>query len=87
MRLSTARLCLALEEDEATEAWNKALQDAEQLILAAAPEAMTEFERDAARYRWLRDGNAYAPEEAEVTGGDALDRLIDDALPKGKWWR
>lgn len=33
--------------------------------------------RDAARYRWLRDGNAYAPEENYVTGGEELDKLCD----------
>jgi hypothetical protein len=35
---------------------------------------------DAARYRWLRRGNAYAPEERCVTGGDALDALCDEGL-------
>jgi hypothetical protein len=33
--------------------------------------------RDAERYRWLRDGNAYAPEEEHVRGGEDLDYLCD----------
>jgi len=37
-------------------------------------------EADAARYQWLRNGNAYAPEEAMVEGGDELDRLCDAAI-------
>lgn len=35
---------------------------------------------DAARYRWLRDGNAYAPEESQVSGYDALDALCDEGI-------
>lgn len=34
--------------------------------------------KDAARYRWLRDDNAYVPEEEGVRGGEDLDRLCDD---------
>jgi len=33
--------------------------------------------RDAERYRYLRAGNAYEPEEQHVTGGEQLDRLCD----------
>lgn len=33
--------------------------------------------RDAMRYRWLRDGNAYAPEWEHVRGGGELDTLCD----------
>lgn len=29
-------------------------------------------------YQWLRDGNAYAPEEECVRGGEELDRLCAD---------
>ncbi len=36
--------------------------------------------RDAARYRWIRDGNAYFPEEQGITGGEDLDALIDSAM-------
>lgn len=36
--------------------------------------------RDAMRYRWLRDGNSYAPEEAMVRGGDELDSLCDAGI-------
>jgi hypothetical protein len=46
-------------------------------------EQRREIERlqiDAARYRWLRDGNAYYPEEQMVRGGAELDELIDDAI-------
>lgn len=35
---------------------------------------------DANRYRWLRDGNSYAPEENFVRGGPDLDRLCDDGI-------
>lgn len=35
---------------------------------------------DAARYRWLRDGNGYMPEECGITGGDALDELCDEGV-------
>lgn len=35
---------------------------------------------DAARYRWLRDDNAYAPEEAYVRGGEDLDALCDAGM-------
>ena len=33
--------------------------------------------RDAARYRWLRNGNAVKPEEAGVYGGEDLDEMCD----------
>lgn len=36
--------------------------------------------RDAERYRWLRAGNAYMPEENFVRGGEDLDKLCDEAL-------
>jgi hypothetical protein len=32
---------------------------------------------DVARYRWLRNGNAYFPEEAMIRGGQQLDDAID----------
>lgn len=38
---------------------------------------------DAARYRWLRDGNAYAPEEEHVHGGEELDKLCDEGIMRG----
>lgn len=37
-------------------------------------------DKDAKRYRWLRDGNAYAPEENFIDGYDALDELCDDGI-------
>jgi hypothetical protein len=36
--------------------------------------------RDAARYWWLRNGNAYEPEEQGVRGGKGLDELCDAGL-------
>ena len=45
----------------------------------AAPEVVA---TDAARYRWLRDDNGYAPEEACVRGGEELDALCDAALAR-----
>lgn len=38
------------------------------------------LQRDALRYRWLRDGNGYAPEENYARGGDDLDRLCDQGI-------
>lgn len=38
------------------------------------------YEMDAKRYAWLRDGNAYAPEEESIRGGQELDELCDQAL-------
>lgn len=38
--------------------------------------------KDAARYRWLRDGNAYRPEEEGISGGEDLDRFIDLQMSK-----
>jgi hypothetical protein len=43
-------------------------------------EAARVAEADAARYRWLRDGNAYKPEEEFVRGGDDLDALCDAGI-------
>jgi hypothetical protein len=48
-------------------------------------QAFAELEKvlaDAARYRWLRDDNAYAPEEALVRGGEELDKLCDDGIAR-----
>jgi hypothetical protein len=36
--------------------------------------------KDAGRYRWLRDGNAYVPEEQCIVGGEPLDQCIDAAM-------
>lgn len=47
--------------------------------------SLTELEalrRNDERYRWLRNGNAYAPEEWGITGGLKLDEWIDDELKK-----
>lgn len=40
--------------------------------------------KDAARYRWLRDGNAFAPEEEMIRGGDELDEYIDREIARAK---
>jgi hypothetical protein len=65
--LEAARIC--------TEALDKALRAWE-----ADLDRIEALEKDAKRYRWLRDGNAYCPEEQEVTGGDDLDALCDAAI-------
>lgn len=38
---------------------------------------VAELEKDAMRYRWLRDDNAYWPEEQMIRGGELLDEAID----------
>lgn len=43
-------------------------------------ERLEKAEKDAARYRWLRDDNAYFPEEQMICGGDELDAAIDAAI-------
>jgi hypothetical protein len=45
-------------------------------------EELAALKRDAARYRWLRDGNAYAPEEAMIHGGSELDELCDEGIER-----
>ena len=40
------------------------------------------WKKDAERYRWLRDNNAYFPEENYVRGGQELDKAIDAAMEK-----
>lgn len=44
---------------------------------------LEQAEKDAARYRWLRDDHAYWPEEHYVRGGDELDELIDGEMRGG----
>lgn len=45
--------------------------------VCGAMERLRGMERDARRYAWLRDGNAYQPEENCYRGGEDLDRLCD----------
>ena len=45
-----------------------------------AHEQLSRDALDAARYRWLRDGNGYAPEECGITGGEELDELCDEGV-------
>lgn len=52
--------------------------------LRAAIEARKSLEKDAERYRWLRDGNAYVPEECGATGGDFLDGIVDCGIREDK---
>ena len=40
--------------------------------------------KDAERYRWLRDGNGYYPEENYLRGGVELDDGIDLAMVQQK---
>ena len=47
----------------------------------AQRDAYERIVKDAVRYRWLRNGNAFVPEEEGVTGGEALDSLIDGMPP------
>lgn len=42
--------------------------------------------RDAARYRALRGGHGYTPEEEHVRGGGELDDLADKLLIFGALW-
>lgn len=48
-------------------------------------EAYERICKNAERYLWLRNGNAYVPEEQGVTGGDELDALID-GMPADYDW-
>jgi hypothetical protein len=66
--------CVCREETVA------ALTAAAPLIEAAVRERCAQVDADAARYRWLRAGNAYAPEEECVDGGDELDQLCDEGI-------
>lgn len=43
----------------------------------AAPAIPEGYAKDAERYRWLRDDNAYFPEENLIMGGEELDIAID----------
>jgi hypothetical protein len=51
--------------------------------LAPIRDHIANLERDAARYRWLRNGNAYVPEEEHVRGGEELDKLCDAGISVG----
>jgi len=42
------------------------------------------YKRDALRYRWLRDGHAYSPEECGVTGGEDLDAHCDAGITEAQ---
>lgn len=46
----------------------------------AEQQARQDEKRDAARYRALRDDNAYLPEENGIRGGEALDKLCDEII-------
>jgi hypothetical protein len=51
--------------------------------IAALKSKLAAAEKDAARYRWLRDDNGYAPEESFARGGDDLDKLCDEGIAEG----
>ena len=74
--------CAASHGHELTE------YDAGIYVLASDYDALraqlAEAQRDAERYRWLREGNGYYPEEIGEPGGDRMDAAIDAALAKGK---
>jgi hypothetical protein len=46
-------------------------------------QAAADDQRDALRYRWLRDGNAKTPAEMNCTGGDVLDGICDAGVASG----
>ena len=50
----------------------------EQAVLQS-PEVQA-LRKDAERYRWLRDGNGYYPEENYLRGGVELDDGVDLAM-------
>jgi hypothetical protein len=49
-------------------------------LLTKLAEALEAAETNDARYCWLREGNAYVPEESGVRGGEELDVLRDDGI-------
>lgn len=58
--------------------------DSEQLIneLLKRDAEIKALRKDAERYRWLRDDNAYFPEEHYIRGGQELDEEIDYQMEK-----
>jgi hypothetical protein len=70
--LHAAGMWLAFEDRDAT--------DQTKAVLAE----LATLRRDAARYQWLRDGNAYAPKEAMVHGGEELDELCDEGIARAR---
>lgn len=91
-KLAEARSCEVVMREtlEWVSANNALPQEARERIqstLASQPAPKQQDDALAARrYRWLRDGNAYAPEEEMVRGGDELDKLCDESMqpqPKG----
>lgn len=55
-------------------------------LMAVSEKSSENFDamkKDAERYRWLRAGNAYVPEECCVTGGVELDEICDAKV--GDW--
>lgn len=53
-------------------------------LLQEERESKNALAADAARYQWLRAGNAYTPEESHVRGGDGLDALCDKGISWSK---
>lgn len=50
-----------------------------------AQQSLEILKRDVWRYQWLRDDNAYAPEESMCRGGPELDQAIDEAIAEQNW--
>lgn len=58
----------------------ESIKAAQSLVLKAEGNSNFADALDAKRYRWLRNENAYVPEEIGVTGGHRLDNLCDQAI-------
>jgi hypothetical protein len=52
------------------------------VMVSAGQEDIEALRKDAERYRWLRAGNAYAPEEWLVQGDESLDMLCDEGIAR-----
>jgi hypothetical protein len=72
-------------------AWDKVAKQDAKYIAAASPDVVLaliarieSLAADAERYKWLRNDNAYFPEEELIRGGIELDQAIDAAIAKEK---
>jgi hypothetical protein len=70
-------LCNCTESCGGTDGLRRAsIKDIARALLAERLSAT----EDAKRYRWLRAGNAYVPEEEMCEGGAGLDELCDEGI-------
>jgi hypothetical protein len=60
--------------------WNQPHDVRAKKVAAAIYAERARANKDAERYRWLRDGNAYVPEEQMCTGGEYLDEICDEGI-------